>query len=73
MVVVDLFSSEFDPYLILVSPSGADVQNDDYQGSANRSRIEKVLDEIGEWRVLVTSYRPGESGAYEVSITTVGG
>jgi hypothetical protein len=73
VVVVDLFSSEFDPYLILVAPSGADVQNDDYAGSANRSRIEQVLDESGEWRVLVTSYRPGESGAYEVSITTVGG
>jgi len=73
VVVVDLFSTEFDPYLILVSPSGDDVQNDDYEGSASRSRIEKVLNESGEWRVLVTSYRPGESGAYEVSITTVGG
>jgi hypothetical protein len=67
-VVVELHSSEFDTYLALVAPSGADTQNDDYQSSTTRSRIEKVLDETGEWRVLVTSFEAGETGAYDLSI-----
>jgi hypothetical protein len=73
VVLVDLFATDFDPFLILLSPSGNDTQNDDYEGSAVRSRIEKVLEESGEWRVVVTSYEAGETGAYEVSITTMRG
>ena len=72
-VVLDLTSSEFDPFLILLSPSGADVQNDDYEGSATRSRLDQMLDESGEWRVVVTSYKAGEVGGYELRITTVSG
>ncbi|KPK79154.1 MAG: hypothetical protein AMS25_13660 [Gemmatimonas sp. SM23_52] len=73
VVLADLFATDFDPFLILLSPSGKDTQNDDYEGSANRSRIEKVLEESGEWRVVVTSYEAGETGAYELSITTMRG
>ncbi|UCC73192.1 MAG: caspase family protein [Gemmatimonadota bacterium] len=69
-VVVDLSSFEFDPYLILKSPSGERSENDDYEGSTSRSRIEEVLDESGEWSVLVTSFQASETGAYELSITT---
>lgn len=69
-VVVDLFSSSFDTYLILMAPSGADTQNDDYNESLDHSRIEKVLNETGTWTVFVTSYESGETGAYELSITT---
>lgn len=72
-VIIDLFSSSFDTYLILMAPSGADTQNDDFDGSLDRSRIEKVLDESGEWTVFVTSYESGETGAYELSITTGSG
>jgi hypothetical protein len=68
LVVVDLYSSDFDTWLALVAPSGADTQNDDYQESTTRSRIEKLLDETGEWSVLVTSYEAGETGAYTLSI-----
>ncbi|MGD2216028.1 MAG: pre-peptidase C-terminal domain-containing protein [Gemmatimonadales bacterium] len=67
-VVIDLYSSDFDTWLALVAPSGADTQNDDYEESTSRSRIEKVLDETGEWSVLVTSYEAGETGAYDLSI-----
>ena len=70
VVVIDLFSSSFDTYLILMAPSGADTQNDDHDGSLDRSRIQKVLDESGEWTVFVTSYESRETGAYELSITT---
>jgi hypothetical protein len=69
-VVIDLFSSSFDTYLILMAPSGADTQNDDYNESLDHSRIEEVLTETGTWTVFVTSYESGETGAYELSITT---
>ncbi len=71
-VAVDLRSNDFDPFLILLSPSERDTQNDDYENSSSHSRIEKVLDESGEWTVMVTSYEPGETGAYNVTITTSG-
>lgn len=67
-VVIDLHSTDFDTYLGLLAPSGADTQNDDYEGSTTRSRIEKTLDETGEWSVLVTSFEAGETGAYDLSI-----
>ncbi len=70
VVLVDLFSSDFDTYLVLLAPSGADTHNDDYEGSRSRSRIEKVLDEGGQWTVLVMAYQAGETGAYELSIAT---
>jgi hypothetical protein len=71
-VVVDLRSGDFDPFLILMSPTDKDTQNDDYDGSSSHSRIEKILDESGEWRVVVTSYEAGETGAYDVTIETSG-
>ena len=69
-LVADLFSTAFDTYLLLVSPSGEVTDNDDHEGSTNRSRIETVLDESGEWTVVVTSYSAGETGAYQLSIST---
>lgn len=67
-VVLDLSSSQFDPYLILVAPSGDRRDNDDHQGSSSRSRLELELEETGTYRVLVTSYRKDETGAYELTI-----
>ena len=69
-VAVDLRSNDFDPFLILMSPTDKDTQNDDYDGSSSHSRVEKVLDESGEWRVVVTSYSPGDMGAYDLTIAT---
>jgi hypothetical protein len=67
-VVLDLASSQFDPYLILVAPSGDRRENDDYQGSNRRARLEVELEETGTYRVLVTSYRKDEAGAYELLV-----
>lgn len=70
-VVVDLQSSDFDPYLGVMGPSGAVSENDDFEGSRSRSRVEKELDESGEWTVIVTAYGSGATGAYQLSIRTV--
>ncbi|HEX9951556.1 MAG TPA: hypothetical protein VGB53_07295 [Rubricoccaceae bacterium] len=72
-VVVDLMStSSLDPYLILRAPSGEQVDNDDYEGDRTRSHLEQVASESGAWRVMATSYEPGQSGTYDITIRTEG-
>ena len=67
-LVVDLTSSAFDPYLMVIAPSGDKKDNDDYQGSSSRSHIELTLEETGTYRVLVTSYKKDDTGSYELRI-----
>src|SRR5256885_3798127 len=71
-VVFDLTSTAFDPYLMVVAPSGHKEENDDYNGSNTRSRLELALEETGTYRVLVTSYKKDETGAYELRIGSGG-
>ncbi|MEM6645154.1 MAG: pre-peptidase C-terminal domain-containing protein [Bacteroidota bacterium] len=68
-IIVDLTSSEFDPFIVLVDPSGEKTQNDDFEGSASRSRLELTAGTSGEWAVVVTSYKPGEAGAYTLQMS----
>jgi hypothetical protein len=66
--VVDVRSSEFDPYLFVRAPSGEQFDNDDFEGDANRSLLSLDLSESGEYRVTVTSYDKGETGGYTLSM-----
>ena len=66
-VAVDLTSSAFDAYTMVVTPSGDQFDNDDGEDGTN-SRQELVLPEDGEYRVRLTSYRPGETGTYRFSV-----
>ncbi|NNF26431.1 MAG: serine protease, partial [Gemmatimonadetes bacterium] len=59
----DLVSDDFDPYLAIISPSGKVLRNDDW-GSTPAARIQTRLIEDGAYRVIVTSFRPGEQGTY---------
>jgi hypothetical protein len=67
-VVVDMRSTAFDPYLMLIAPSGAQEDNDDISGSDRNSRIETTLAESGEYVIGATSYQPGERGPYVVTL-----
>lgn len=67
-VVIDMRSTQMDPYLILIAPSGAQEDNDDISGSDRNARIETVLAESGQYRIGATSYQPGERGAYVVTL-----
>jgi hypothetical protein len=71
-LTANLTSSAFDTYLIVRKPSGGTTDNDDYEGSTSRSRVDVDADESGEWAILVTSYETGETGAYELT-TSIGG
>jgi hypothetical protein len=65
-VRVELSSQAFDAYLILRYPSGRQRDNDDANG--NDAAIEEHLDETGTYRVVVTSFSPGETGPYTLTI-----
>lgn len=67
-VVIDLTSSEFDPYVILFMPDKTQEDNDDWEESQEHSRLEIVLPLDGMYRASVTSYAPGESGGYSLQI-----
>lgn len=71
--VVDLRSSAFDPFLIVKSPSGEQVQNDDFEGDQNRSLIDMPLTESGTYTIAVTTYQPGETGRFDLTLRAVDG
>ena len=68
-VQLDLQSTEFDTYLIVRAPSGAQQDNDDVQSGNTNSALSYSVTEDGPHRVIVTSYRPGETGAYTLRVT----
>jgi hypothetical protein len=65
----EVVSGDFDPYFLILSPSGEQTDVDD-STEGNTSMTEAVVDvaEGGEWTVVVTSYEPGETGDFELSI-----
>jgi serine/threonine-protein kinase len=66
---IDARSSSFDTYLIIKPPSGAQIDNDDRNQSAGTDAgYDLDVSQTGTWQVLVTSFRPGEVGAYTLSI-----
>ncbi len=69
-VVIDMRSSDFDAYLMVVSPSGEQQDNDDSGLDGTNSQLEFVVDEDGEYSIHATSYQPGERGAYDIAIST---
>jgi hypothetical protein len=68
-VRLDLSSTDFDTYLGLVTPSGEEIANDDYDSGADRSVIELTLPESGRYRVQATSYAASETGRYRLALT----
>ncbi|NKB32599.1 MAG: hypothetical protein GKR91_05825 [Pseudomonadales bacterium] len=69
--VVDLRSGNFDTFLIMRSPSGAEMSNDDYEDSFDRSLLTIDSLESGTYEVLVSSYSAGETGGYTLDIGTI--
>jgi hypothetical protein len=70
-VRIELSADKMDTYLLLSRPDGTQDANDDTrvngQPSLN-SRIDTVLAEDGEYVIVATSYRPGATGAYRLSL-----
>ncbi len=68
-VSIRVSSTAFDTYVIVRSPSGRQDDNDDLQPGNLNSGLDIPAAEAGEYRVTVTSYRPGETGPYVLSVS----
>lgn len=72
-VVIELTSTEFDPYLIVLDPSDRPLfQEDDSAGAGLNVNATVTLPEAGRYTVVVTSAFPNESGAYRLTIAAAG-
>jgi Trypsin-like peptidase domain/Bacterial pre-peptidase C-terminal domain len=69
-VAIEMSSGDIDPYLILLSPNGAEVAQDDDSGGDKNARIVVQLPESGTYTLIANSYAGGESGAYSVAVKT---
>lgn len=68
-VVAVLSSDDFDTYLIVVTPSGEEIQEDDYEGDTAVTVVGGELDEEGWYGLMVTSYAIGETGSYFLELS----
>lgn len=65
---IRLTSSAFDPYLIVRGPNGLSEENDDGEGGGTASRLAVTMPADGALLISATSYKPGESGAYALTV-----
>lgn len=67
--IIDLSSADFDTYLLLRTPSGKELSNDDFEGRTDRSLLTIEAPETGEYEIVVSSFMSDESGDYSLSLT----
>jgi hypothetical protein len=72
--VARLNSSDFDAYLMVRGDGVSEDNDDDPSGRGDRnSRIDFVMPRDGEVEVTATSYQPGETGGYVLTVDEAGG
>lgn len=69
-VTIEMTSDEIDAYLILLSPDGRDLAQDDDGGGDTNARLTATLPASGEYTILANSYAPGEAGRYNLQLAT---
>jgi hypothetical protein len=67
-VEITLESEDFDPYLVLISPSGEFVPSEDAGEGQSEVHVEKDLEERGRWLVIANTLNTGESGTYRLVV-----
>jgi Putative metallopeptidase len=69
---VVLSSLDFDPYLIITTPSGEALTNDDFENQFGMARLDFEATESGTYTIAATSYAKEEKGAYQIAVSDVG-
>lgn len=68
-VTIDLISDAFDAVVLVVGPGLAFDAMDDDCGDDTNSRLIVTFPEDGSYRVVATTFGPGETGPYTLSVT----
>ncbi len=68
VVQLDMHSSDFDSYLILKAPSGAQQDNDDRAAGNLDAGMTVTLNETGTWQIVCTSYEASTTGDYTLTV-----
>lgn len=72
-VTIEMDSQDFDPFLILLSPRGRDLAQDDDGGGDKNARIVATLPANGTYTLIANSAQGGESGTYRLQIASTEG
>ena len=74
-LILDVVSTEFDTYIMAVSPSEEQFYNDNYfedDPAKTDAGLDIYVEEAGTWYVYVSSSKVGEVGNYELLISDIG-
>jgi len=69
-LIVNVRTTEFDPYLSLASPSGEAMGNDDWNMTNTHAHIHMIAEEGGTWTIRVAGFDVNQAGPYHVDIYT---
>lgn len=72
-LVISMTSSELDAYLILLSPNGEDLGQDDNGAGGKNSKLAVTLPEDGTYTVLANTRGAREMGRYSLQASVSGG
>lgn len=72
-LVISMTSSELDAYLILLSPNGDDLGQDDNSAGGKNSKLTVTLPEDGTYTVLANTHSARETGRYSLQASASGG
>ncbi len=72
-LVISMTSSELDAYLILLSPNGDDLGQDDNSAGGKNSKLTVTLPENGTYTVLANTHSAREMGRYSLQASASGG
>ncbi|MBW4619860.1 MAG: trypsin-like peptidase domain-containing protein [Cyanosarcina radialis HA8281-LM2] len=65
-IQIDMVSRQIDPFLILLSPNGRELAQNDNGGGGRNARIVGVLPRSGNYIVIANTSGAGQSGSYRI-------
>ena len=66
-ITIELNSSEFDAYLMLIDPKSNKIAENDDGGENNNAKITMTLPTTGIYTVIVNTHEKGQQGSYTLS------
>lgn len=68
LITIDMYSSQFDTYLLITGPNGFSTENDDFEGDTSHSQVQLLVPTTGQYEINATSLSGGETGSYRLMI-----